>query len=54
MFARRSDLAPLYGSFAKDKGLELAPKKKKSIAMGVARKVGAFAAGYAIGKATPL
>ena len=53
MFARRSDMAPLFTNYAKDSNFILSKSGKKSIAMGVARKVGAFAAGYAIGKALP-
>jgi len=53
MFARRSDMAPLFTNYAKDSNFILSKGGKKSIALGVARKVGAFAAGYAIGKALP-
>ena len=53
MFARRSDMAPLYANYAKDSGFVLDKAKKSSIGIQVARKVGAFAAGYAIGKAIP-
>ena len=53
MNARRSDLMPLYTSFAKDGGYLLDKPQKKSIAKGIAKGVGAFAAGYAIGKMIP-
>lgn len=53
MNARRSDLMPLYTSFAKDGGYLIPDSKKKSIAKGIAKGVGAFAAGYAIGKMLP-
>ncbi len=51
--ARRSDLAPLFGKFAKDSGLVLDKGDKHKIAKRVLRGAGAFAAGYAIGKAIP-
>ena len=53
MFARRSDMAPLFTSYAKDSNFLLDRGGKGRIAKQVLRKVGAFAAGYAIGKAIP-
>ena len=50
MFARRSDMAP-FTSYAKDSNFLLDRGGKGRIAKQVLRKVGAFAAGYAIGKA---
>lgn len=55
MNARRSDLMPLYSSFAKDNNLVLNDKEKGSIAKKLAVGAAAgFAAGMAIGKATKL
>lgn len=54
--ARRSDLMPIFGSFAKDNSLELKGEEKKSVlkkvAKGAAIAAGAFAVGYAAGKST--
>lgn len=52
--AKRSDLAPTFNRYVKDKGLGISSAKKGSIGKSIARKVGAFAGGYALGKATPL
>lgn len=54
--ARRSDLMPIFGSFAKDNRLEVKGEEKQSIAKKVAKgaaiAAGAFAVGYAAGKST--
>ena len=50
---RRSDIMPLYSKFTKDNDLILDKGEKRSIAGRIARGAGAFAAGYAIGKALP-
>jgi hypothetical protein len=52
--ARRSDLFPLFGKFAADNKLIVGDSKLKKVAKRVARGVGAFAIGYAAGKATEL
>lgn len=48
--ALRSDLAPIFGNFAKKNGLNITPSRGKAIAKQVARKAAAFGAGYLIGK----
>lgn len=48
--ARRSDLMPLYSSFAKDNKLEIGDEQKGSIAKTLAKGAAAFAAGYVAGK----
>ena len=53
MFARRSDMAPIFTKFAADSNFILGAGIKGKIAKSIATKVGAFAAGYAIGKAIP-
>ena len=52
MSARRSDLNPIFKKFTDDNGLVMGAKKKRSIKATIARKVGAFAAGYAAGSVT--
>ena len=52
--AKRSDLAPMFHKYAKDNKLNIGGSTKNKIAKSIARKVGAFAGGYAIGKNTPL
>jgi hypothetical protein len=52
--ARRSDLHPLFSSFAKDNGLVVSDSKLKKVAKRAARGAAAFAIGYAAGKATEL
>ena len=51
--ARRSDMAPLFGKYARDNDLILQDKEKRTIKQQIVRGIGAFAAGYAIGKALP-
>ena len=51
--ARRSDLMPLFTKYANDSDLLLRDQEKKTIKQRVLRGIGAFAAGYAIGKALP-
>ena len=53
MNARRSDMNPLFTNFAKDENLLISDQEKKSIKQRIVRGVGAFAAGYAIGKVLP-
>jgi len=50
LHARRSDMMPLFTSFAKDNKLVLTDKEKSSIAGTLAKAAVGFAAGYAIGK----
>ena len=50
MNALRSDMYPMFKSFAKSNNLLVSDGKKRSIGRAVARKAGAFAAGYAFGK----
>ena len=52
--ARRSDMMPLFVNFAKDNGLNIDDKKKRSIGKSILRKAAAFGAGYAIGKSVEL
>jgi len=53
---RRSDIMPLFSSFAKENNLEMDQQEKQSVAKRVAKgaayAAGAFAVGYAAGKAT--
>ena len=53
MNARRSDLNPLFSNFAKDENLLINDQEKKSIKQRIVRGIGAFAAGYAVGKVLP-
>jgi hypothetical protein len=50
MNAIRSDMYPMFKTFAKNNNLLVSDGKKRSIGRAVARKAGAFAAGYAFGK----
>lgn len=58
LHGRRSDLMPLFTSFAKDNNLELDTGEKKGIMKRIGRfaaaSAGGFALGYAAGKATEL
>jgi hypothetical protein len=45
-------LNPIFKKFTDDNGLVMGAKKKRSIKATIARKVGAFAAGYAAGSVT--
>lgn len=55
LYARRSDLMPLFGSFAKDENLLIPDGEKAGLAKRVIRNfAGGVAAGYAIGKQLPL
>lgn len=51
---RRSDMMPLFSSFAKDNNLIVSDEKKRTIAGTLAKGAAAFAAGYAVGKAIEL
>lgn len=51
---RRSDLMPLFSSFAHDDNLVIGSKKKNKIAKAIATGVAAAAVGYAIGKMSKL
>lgn len=52
--ARRSDLMPLYSSFASESDLLISDEKKGSIAKTIAKGAASFAAGYIAGKSLEL
>jgi len=52
--ARRSDLFPLFSSFAKHNNLEISDKKKSSIKGAIIATAAGAAAGYALGKSVKL